>query len=859
MAGVGCTLIVLTGVHLYLSPSLPSVDSLRDIRLQTPLRIYSYTGDLIGEIGEKRRTPVSYDEIPQAFIDALLSAEDAQFYSHNGVSIRGLLRASSQLLISGDIQTGGSTITMQVARNFFLSRRQEFKRKFNEILLALRIERELSKQEILELYVNVIFLGNRAYGIEAAANVYYGKRLSELNLAQLAMIAGMPKAPSTMNPLANPKRALERRNWILGRMLDLGKIDLPTYEEAVAAPVTAVYQSVALDLSAQYVAEMARQKAVEYFGPAAYTDGYRIFTTLRSELQSAAQEAVIEGLLTYDRRHGYRGPERQLPPPPNLADALVLPPADQEAAATEQAPDAVPTKPQTTVITTGDPQTDDDLATWRAELLAKLRDIPTYAGLAPAAVVQIAPKSLVALLKSGALVRVDWDHGLAQARPFITVNRRGPSPKTVADLAQPGDFIRLQYKDKAWHLVGLPEAQGALVSLDAEDGAVLALVGGLDFNLSNFNRVTQAERQPGSSFKPFIYTAALEHGFTPATIINDAPIVFEDSLLENDWRPENASGKFYGPTRLRKALYLSRNLVSIRVLRAVGIDNALRGLGRYGFDAAALPRDLSVALGSFAMTPMEIVRGYSVFANGGYQVVPYFIDRIEDAEGEVVFRSERYQVCRDCPEQTSEAGTAETGQPEPNNHANDALDPSTAQTDRDPPSVDDAPWVSPAPQVLDPRVAYIMDSMLKDVVARGTASKARALKRSDIAGKTGTTNQATDAWFSGYGGGVATVAWVGFDQLATLGAAEFGGTAALPIWIDYMSRALAERPVVSPPRPEGLVTTRINPVTGKRALPGDPDAIFEIFRVEDLPELDEDGSGAQDPWAEDEMDTEDIF
>ena len=768
------------------------------------------------------------------------------------------MRASSQLLISGDIQTGGSTITMQVARNFFLSRRQEFKRKFNEILLALRIERELSKQEILELYVNVIFLGNRAYGIEAAANVYYGKSLSELNLAQLAMIAGMPKAPSTMNPLANPKRALERRDWILGRMLDLGKIDLPAYEEAVAAPVTAVYRSVALDLSAQYVAEMARQKAVEYFGPAAYTDGYRIFTTLRSELQSAAQEAVIDGLLTYDRRHGYRGPERQLPPPPTLADALVLPPTDQDAA--EQDPNAAQTQTQASVVTTGDPQTDDDIATWRAELANKLRDIPTYAGLVPAAVVQIAPKSMVALLKSGALVQVDWDHGLAQARPFITVNRRGPGPKTVADVVQPGDFIRLQHKDNAWHLVGLPEVQGALVSLDAEDGAVLALVGGLDFNLSNFNRVTQAERQPGSSFKPFIYTAALEHGFTPATIINDAPLVFEDSLLENDWRPENASGKFYGPTRLRKALYLSRNLVSIRVLRAVGIDNALRGLGRYGFDAAALPRDLSVALGSFAMTPMEIVRGYSVFANGGYQVVPYFIDRIEDAEGNVVFRSERYKVCRDCPEQASEADQpAKTGQPDHNDAADDAAEPGIAQTDSDPSSVDDTPWVHPAPQVLDPRVAYIMDSMLKDVVARGTASKARALKRGDIAGKTGTTNQATDAWFSGYGGGLATVAWVGFDQLATLGAAEFGGTAALPIWINYMGRALAERPVVSPPRPEGLVATRINPATGKRALPGEPDAIFEIFRVEDLPELDEDTSGAQDLWSEDEMDTEDIF
>lgn len=850
MAGIGSTLIMLAGVHLYLSPSLPSVDSLRDIRLQTPLRIYSYDGDLIGEIGEKRRTPVSFENIPPAFIDALLSAEDAQFYSHNGVSIKGLMRASSQLLISGDIQGGGSTITMQVARNFFLSRRQEFKRKFNEILLALRIERELSKQQILELYVNVIFLGNRAYGIEAAANVYYGKTLHELTLPQMAMIAGLPKAPSTMNPLANPGRALERRNWILARMYELGKIDENEYHTAINTALTAQYRGTNLELSAQYVAEMARQQAVDFFGLDAYTEGYKVHTTLRSPLQQAAQKAVVDGLLTYDQRHGYRGPEYQLPPPEAIAAKLA--PAAAGAPA-ETAPSSESTAPAD--------EFELSFSVWKTELLARLKDIPTYADLLPAAVLKVDEQSIQVLLKNAEETTLAWEQGLASTRRYITVNRRGAKPTKASDLVAPGDIIRVRQIDDTWHFSQLPDAQGALVSLDANDGAVVALVGGLDFNQSNFNRVTQATRQPGSNFKPFIYTAALEHGFTPATVINDAPIVFEDATLEDDWRPENSSGKFYGPTRLRKALYLSRNLVSIRVLRSIGIDRALSGMHRFGFDGRALPRDLSVALGSFAMTPMDIVRGYAVFANGGYQVVPYFIDRIENSKGEVVFRSERYSVCPECLANNAEAEAqtenemaAEAKLTVLDNEA--GSDPTTLQASAEP-----APEAfQPAPRVIDERVAYIMDSMLKDVVLRGTATNAKTIERGDIGGKTGTTNQATDAWFSGYSGGIVTTAWVGFDQVASLGAAEYGGTAALPIWIDYMRQALADRPETIPPRPEGLVTTRINPATGKRAPPGDPNAIFEIFRAEDVPDLDDETPSITDPWHEStDVGTEDIF
>ncbi len=873
--------MTLAGVHLYLSPSLPSVDSLRDIRLQTPLRIYSYDDVLIGEIGEKRRTPITYQDIPQAFIDALLSAEDAQFYSHNGVSIKGLMRASSQLLISGDIQGGGSTITMQVARNFFLSRKQEFKRKFNEILLALRIERELSKQEILALYVNVIFLGNRAYGIEAAANVYYGTTLQELTLPQLAMIAGLPKAPSTMNPLANPERALQRRNWILGRMHELGKIDDSTYQSAIETPLTAEYSGTTVELSAQYVAEMARQKAVEWFGPQAYTDGYKVFTTLDAGLQQVAQKAVADGLIEYDTRHGYRGPEHQIPPPE--AYTALIDELNIEAEVDHANAESADTEPSATPVATSQPTLNAEaiealLKPWHESLLAHLKQTPTYADMPPAAVTEVGETGVTALLKGGEVINIAWENGLQDARPYLSVNRRGPKPKSPSDVVSLGDIVRVRQLDGQWHFSQLPDVQGALVSLDANTGAVLALVGGMDFSQSNFNRITQATRQPGSNFKPFIYTAALENGLTAATVINDAPIVFEDSQLEGDWRPENASGKFYGPTRLRKALYLSRNLVSIRVLRSIGVGNALKDMGRFGFDTSAFPRDLSVALGSVAMTPWEVVRGYSTFANGGYQIDPYYIDRIEDAEGNIVFRSERLEVCKPCEAKAeaealaANAAAAEQAEPLNSTETTDnTTEPLDTTVDEDaavadglaeslPGESETAPAIIPAPRVIDERVVYIMDSMLKDVVIRGTATKAKVIKRSDIAGKTGTTNQATNAWFSGYGGGLVTTAWVGFDQVSTLGAREFGGTAALPIWIDYMKVALEGRPEVHMTRPEGLVTTRINPLTGKRALPGTPDAIFEIFRAETVPEL-EDTTNAtpDDPWRDPDMGTEDIF
>lgn len=858
-AGTGCALIILTGVHLYLSPSLPSVETLRDIRLQVPLRIYSNDGKLIGEIGEKRRTPIKYDDIPQTYIDALLSAEDAQFYSHGGVSIKGLMRAMSQILISGDIQGGGSTITMQVARNFFLSKRQEFRRKFNEILLALRIERELSKQEILELYVNVIFLGNRAYGIQAAAQTYYGKPLDQLSTAQLAMIAGMPKAPSTANPIANPVRAVQRRDWILGRMYSLDKIDEATLNLALAEPVNARYHGNSLDLNASYIAEMARQKAVELFGADAYTDGYRIYTTIDSNLQTYAQEAVIQGVLAYNQRHGYRGPEQTLPVPAPVLEHLSQVQADNELGEPQQIDPVTPT-----LINAPDDAQDSDSAidhayeSWFVELQSDLKGLPTYGGLRAAAVTRVHEKSFSAILADGTPLQVQWDHGLAAARPYLSVNSMGPRPESAADVVSHGDVVRVRKEsDGHWHLHQIPTVQGSLVSLAPRNGAILALTGGFDFQQSNFNRVIQARRQPGSSFKPFIYTSALENGFTAASIINDAPIVFEDTQLEGTWRPENAGGRFYGPTRLREALYRSRNLASIRLLRSVGINNALTTIGRFGFDTQHMSRDLSLALGSYAVTSLELTAGFATFANGGHRIEPYFIDRILDFEGKAVFESLPLTVCAQCEvdEQTKEHHTWSN---EPFLFEGDAFDIS-----REIKSLlgtlepQDFPR---APRVVDEQVAYIMDSILKDVVTQGTGTRARALNRSDVAGKTGTTNSATDVWFTGYGGDVVTTAWIGFDEATPLGSREYGGTTALPMWIDYNHKALKNRPEVNKPRPQGLVTVRINPETGKRARAGDPNAAFEIFRSEDVPPIDDGNTDAPSPWNEAEAtDTDQIF
>ncbi len=765
-------LLSFSGAYLYLSPSLPSVDSLRRIQLQIPLRVYSSDGKLIAEFGEMRRSPVRFADIPPDFIQALLAAEDDNFANHYGVDVASLMRAATQLLKTGHIQTGGSTITMQVAKNYFLTSERSFSRKINEILLALQIERELSKDEILELYVNKIYLGNRAYGIEAAAQVYYGKSIREISLAQMAMIAGLPKAPSRFNPLVNPTRSKERRDWILGRMYKLGRIDEARYQQAIKEPIDASYHVPTPELAAPYIAEMARAEMVGRYGSDAYTEGFRVTTTVPSNLQEAANSALREGLIDYDERHGYRGPETRLP------------------GMTKE--------------------------TWLQEL-AKQKSL---GGLEPAIVTQVEKSGILVLTRNGLEEAVSWE-SMKWARPFLNTNSLGPRPQRPADVAQVGDLIRVQRQaDGSLRFVQLPAAQSALVSLDPNDGAIRALVGGFSFEQSNYNRAAQAKRQPGSSFKPFLYAAALDNGFTASSLVNDAPIVFQEAGMEEAWRPKNDNNTFLGPIRLREALYKSRNLVSIRVLQAIGIDYALNYVSRFGFNKDDLPRNLSLALGTANLTPLEIAGGWSTFANGGYKVQPYLIERIESRDGKILFSANPPRV----PE----------GEPQPNEVAQSSAAPDTllASTDASAPQGHSP---AAAERILDPRTTYILNSMLQDVIKRGTGRRAMSMGRSDIAGKTGTTNESKDSWFSGYNADYVTTVWVGFDQPESLGRHEYGGTVALPIWMNYMSAALKDRPAHVQPEPAGLLTLRIDPLSGRAASPGTPDAFFELFKSEDTP------------------------
>ena len=778
-------LLSISGAFLYLSPNLPSVDSLRSIQLQIPLRIYSGDGKLIAEYGEMRRSPIAFDAIPKDFIEALLAAEDDNFANHYGVDVTSLMRAATQLLKTGQIQTGGSTITMQVAKNYFLTSERSFSRKINEILLALQIERELSKNEILELYVNKIYLGHRAYGIEAAAQVYYGKSIGELNLAQLAMIAGLPKAPSAFNPLTNPARAKERRDWILGRMYRLGKIDEARYQQALAEVVDAAYHGASPELDAPYIAEMARAEMVGRFGSDAYTEGFRVYTTATSQRQIAANQALIQGLVEYDQRHGYRGPEASLADTPREA--------------------------------------------WLQEL-SRYRGL---SGMLPAVVSQVGTDSISVLLRDGNEHRVDWS-SMKWARPFININSLGPQPRGPADVVKAGDVVRVRFVEGAAQFSQVPQAQAALVSLDPLDGSIEALVGGFSFGQSNYNRAVQAKRQPGSSFKPFVYSAALDAGFTAATLVNDSPIVFVEAGMDRVWRPKNDNNTFLGPIRLREALYKSRNLVSIRLLQSLGMGYAIDYIERFGFKREDLSPNLSLALGTATLTPMEITVGWSAFANGGYKIEPYLIERIEDRDGQVLFTANPPRV------PPSDQSSPLDGE---------AAIETFAQNDR-PLDSNAEPEQPPryAERIIDERTAYIMTSMLKDVIKRGTGRRALAMGRDDIAGKTGTTNESKDSWFSGYNADLVTSVWAGFDQPQTLGRREYGGTVALPIWMNYMSAVLDGMPEHSPAEPEGIVALRIDPVSGRAAPPGTPDAYFELFRSEDSPpDMNELDSGSPVP------------
>ena len=773
--------VIIIGVaasSFYIASNLPEIDMLRDVRMQVPLRVYSQDGSLIGEFGEKRRVPVLIDEVPEQLIQAFIAAEDDRFYAHPGVDWQGLLRAAISLVRTGEKRQGGSTITMQVARNFFLTREKTYMRKLNEIFLAIKIERELTKNEILELYLNKIYLGQRAYGVGAAAQVYYGTGITGLNLAQHATLAGLPKAPSRTNPVTSPEQAVQRRSYVLRRMLELGYIDQARFQAADNAPVTASLHSPSIDLEAPYVAEMVRKHLVEEYGDSAYSAGYVVTTTIRDTLQVAANRALNRALLEYDERHGYRGPEQHYELTPGM---------------------------------TGDG--------WDQLLAAH----SAIADLLPALIIDERGFAASAWVQGIGRIELDWN-SLGWARRYINENVRGPAPRNTGEVVSVGDIVRVREdSDGNWRLAQIPDIEGGLVSLDPHNGAALALVGGFEFYRSKFNRITQAERQPGSSFKPFIYSAALENGFTAASIINDAPIVYDDPSIEDKWRPENYSGRTFGPTRLREALRRSRNLVSIRLLHAMGVRNALRHVEKFGFDIDELPRNLSLALGTGSITPWQLASSYTVLANGGYRVEPFFITRIETYTGDLLFEAQPVTVCSHCPDNgTTGMESAETGTADESGTA------------------DAVPAENIAERVVNPQNIWIMNELTRDVVRRGTGARAyRELQRDDLSGKTGTTNEQRDAWFAGFNSSVVAVTWVGFDDFEPMGQGEVGGRTALSIWIEYMRTALKDTPVNLGERPADIVTIRINAETGCPAEAGDTDAEFEVFMANRLPDATE--------------------
>ena len=739
-------LAAVTAAYFYIAPQLPSVEVLRDVRFQVPLQVYTNSGQLVAEYGTKKRDPLKYEQIPDKVIKAFLAAEDDRFFEHPGVDYQGLLRAAGLLVVTGEKSQGGSTITMQVARNFFLSSEKTFLRKFSEILLSLKIEDELSKEQILELYLNQIYLGNRAYGVGSAAQVYYGKPLDQLSTAQIAMIAGLPKAPSRFNPVADPKRAQLRRDYVLNRMLKLGFITKAEHDKAIAEPVSTRLYQAAIDLQAPYVGEMVRNYMYEKYGENAYTDGYKVYVTIDTRLQQAAQESLRQALLEYDRRHGYRGPVSHL---------------------------------------------DFNAETPVAEIRTQLDAIPEVGNLKPALIHKIKEQSVTALLANGDQIQIPWQ-GLSWAA-------RGNN-QTAGAIVKTGDVVYVQETTpKQWALAQIPLPGGAIVSINPHDGAILALTGGFDFFQTKFNRAIQAKRQPGSSFKPFVYAAALEKGFTTASIINDSPVVFDDPNLESSWRPENYSGEINGPTRLREALVNSRNLVSIRLLQAIGVDYAIDYATKFGFDPAHLPRDLTLALGSASITPMELATGYTVFANGGFRVTPYFLQKIVDGDGKTLLETHPTVACLECEAAGQSGGNL-------------------------------------APRVIPQQTVYLTASMMQDVVRRGTGARAMQLGRNDLSGKTGTTNDQRDAWFAGFNSNIVTISWVGLDDAKSLGGDETGAKAALPMWINYMRVALQGKPEAPPVQPEGIVSVKIDPRTGLLAKPNQKDAISEFFRSDNVPE-----------------------
>jgi penicillin-binding protein 1A len=777
-------LLGFAGACQFLAPEIPDAAALREVKTQLPLRVYSRDGKLIAQIGEQRRIPVTWDEIPPVVVDAFLAAEDDRFFVHPGVDWQGLVRALAANVASGGMHEGGGTITMQLARNTVLTSERTLRRKLKEVFLALRLEREFSKQEILTLYLNRIFLGQRAYGIGAAAEVYFDKRARDLDLAEAALIAGLPRSPSLDNPVASVERAQQRRAYVLRRMLEIGKIDQAAHDAALAEPISNRLHGPIIELEAPYVAEMARSEMMRLHGPEALTAGYAVVTTLDSALQHAANVAAWRTMLEYERRHGYRGPLERVDPA-LLGDAVAI--------------------------------------------SGVFKRNPNRGSLVTAIVTGVFERRAELIRRNGVPLTLEWD-AISWARPALEQDGLGPSPKTAGDVLAVGDVVYLEPLPEGLFRLGqLPAVSGALVALDPHDGAIVALVGGFDFGASKYNRVTQAQRQPGSAFKPFLYSAALERGFTPATLVNDAPIVLPGgggAEGDEEWRPQNITRKFYGPTPMREALVRSRNLVSIRLLRGAGIGFTTQHIAGFGFSPAALPANLTLALGTGQVTPLEMARGFAVFANGGALVTPYFIDSVSAADGGELFKATPLLACPDCTMPTTVDDQASAAAPDP------------------------VPPDRRAPQAISPANAFVMTDMMVDVVQRGTATRALALGRRDIAGKTGTTSDRRDTWFAGFNADIAAAVWLGFDQERSLGENEEGGKTALPMWVYFMEEALRDRPEHRQPEPPGVVRMWVSRESGAPTRAGAPGALFEAFLEQYAPqpgmmEYSDEGVGAE--------------
>ncbi|HQR49451.1 MAG TPA: penicillin-binding protein 1A [Steroidobacteraceae bacterium] len=793
LAIAGAVVLGIAGAFQFVEPDLPDAAELRDLRMQLPLTVYSRDGKLIAQIGEQRRIPVPRADMPPQLVDAFLAAEDDRFFEHPGVDWQGLVRALAANVSAGGVREGGGTITMQLARNTLLTPERTLRRKLKEVFLALSIEREFTKDEILTQYLNRIFLGQRAYGVGAAAEVYFGKKVGELTLGEAALIAGLPRSPSRDNPAASVARAHARRTYVLRRMAETGTIDEAAREAADSESISPRIHAPVVQVQAPYVAEMVRQEMLRRYGPSALTDGYAVTTTVDSVLQAAADSALWRAMLEYDRRHGYRGPAGRV-----------------------------------------DPAALDDAAS----VAAAFAQHPGQGSLHVAVVASVGLREARVRTRDGRAIDLDWD-AVAWARPALPDAAVGPAPKSAGDVLAIGDIVFVEARgDGTYRLAQVPAVGAAFTALDPHDGAILALVGGFDFWASKYNRAVQAKRQPGSAFKPFLYSAALEHGFTPATLINDAPIVLPGGGGDDgteEWRPQNITKKFYGPTPMREALVRSRNLVSIRLLRGTGLGPAMRHIGAFGFGPEAMPPNLTLALGTGQVTPLEMARGFSVFANGGWLVTPYFIASVDDASGTTVFQATPPLACPQCVDEPQVDAAASTADASP------AASPPTPIVDGSAAIAagGDQGLVPPerrATRAISAANAYIMTDIMTDVIQRGTAVRARSLGRRDIAGKTGTTSDHRDAWFAGFNADLAAVAWIGFDQERSLGDNEEGARAALPMWIYFMEQALQGRPEHRLPEPPGVVRMWVSRETGAPASAGSPDAIFEAFLERYVPQ-----------------------